>query len=325
MSSLAISLFGKLRARRDERLVDGLGAYRVQELLCYLLLHRDHSHARETLAGLLWLDSPISQSRKFLRQALWRLQIALDPPLEGPPDLDSADDRLLLVKPDWVHLQSTADLWLDVAVFEEAFALVQGVAGPALETGQAQALKSATQLYQGDLLEGWYQDWCLYERERLQNMYLAMLDKLMGYSEAHREYEEGLAYGAQVLRYDRARERTHRRLMRLHYLAGDRTAALHQYQRCVAALHEELGVRLAKRTVALYEQIRADQLEGLTGVPFGLALGSEELATPLHQALDRLTQFQTVLTQVQRQVQHEIRSLESSLQARASSGDRVGD
>jgi len=26
-------------------------------------------------------------------------------------------------------------------------------------------------LYQGDLLEGWYQDWLLCERERLQNMF----------------------------------------------------------------------------------------------------------------------------------------------------------
>ena len=34
-------------------------------------------------------------------------------------------------------------------------------------------------VYRGDLLEGCYQDWCLFERERLQNAYLAMLDKLM--------------------------------------------------------------------------------------------------------------------------------------------------
>jgi DNA-binding SARP family transcriptional activator len=111
MSGLTISLFGKFRARRDQRSVSGLGAYRVQELLCYLLLHRDHTYPRETLAGLLWFDSPISQSRKFLRQALWRLQTALDPPtgldspLEAPVDPESTDGRILLVKPDWVHLR----------------------------------------------------------------------------------------------------------------------------------------------------------------------------------------------------------------------------
>ena len=37
---------------------------------------------------------------------------------------------------------------------------------------------------------------------------LAMLDKLIGYCEARRQFELGLFYGAQILRYDRARERT---------------------------------------------------------------------------------------------------------------------
>jgi two-component SAPR family response regulator len=91
-------------------------------------------------------------------------------------------------------------------------------------------------LYHGDLLEDWFQDWCLYERERLQNIYLAALDKLMDYCEASRDYDAGLAYGTRILRHDLARERTHRRLMRLYYLAGDRTSALRQYDRCVQIL-----------------------------------------------------------------------------------------
>ncbi|NIN69138.1 MAG: hypothetical protein GTO63_31510, partial [Anaerolineae bacterium] len=82
---------------------------------------------------------------------------------------------------------------------------------------------------------------CLYERERLQNMYLAILDKLVSYSEVQGAYEAGLGYGSRILSYDGARERTHRRLMRLYYLAGDRTAALRQYDSCVEALRRELA------------------------------------------------------------------------------------
>ena len=83
----------------------------------------------------------------------------------------------MLAGPDWIQFSPEADLWLDVAVFEQAFALVRGVPGRELDTREAQTLQSVVQLYQEDLLESWYQDWCLYERERLQNMYLAMLDK----------------------------------------------------------------------------------------------------------------------------------------------------
>jgi two-component SAPR family response regulator len=127
-------------------------------------------------------------------------------------------------------------LWLDVEVFERAFMLVQRQRGADSTRAHVESLQEAVQLYRGDLLEGWYQDWCLYERERLQNMYLVMLDKLMCHCEAMREFELGLFYGSQILRYDRAHERTHRQLMSLQYLSGDRTAALRQFERCVAAL-----------------------------------------------------------------------------------------
>lgn len=74
----------------------------------------------------------------------------------------------------------------------------------------------------------------------------------MAHCQAHGEYEMGLFHGAQILAYDRARERTHRRLMYLHYLAGDRAAALRQYERCVAALEEELCVSPDQGTCNLY-------------------------------------------------------------------------
>jgi len=63
-------------------------------------------------------------------------------------------------------------------------------------------------IYQGNLLEAWYQDWCLYERERLQKLFLAMLDMLMDYCEAPQDYETGRTFGNRILQDDRAREHT---------------------------------------------------------------------------------------------------------------------
>ena len=155
-----------------------------------------------------------------------------------------------------------------MALFEQAFSLVREVAGHQLDAAQAQTLGQAIQLYHGDLLEGWKKDWCLCERERLQTNYLIMLDKMIGYCEAHEKYgQNGLAYGLRVLRYDPMREYTRRRLMHLHYLAGDRTAALRQYEHCVGALNEELGVKPSRLTVALYDQIRLDEFPAVVSRP----------------------------------------------------------
>lgn len=310
MIALHVQLLGRFCLQRGAQPLQSVDAAKAQELFCYLLIHRDRPQAREILADLLWNDSPTAQARKSLRQALWQLQTALEPQDIAP------DNRILLVDPAWVQVNQQAALWVDVAVFETAYNLVQGTPSAELDRNQVEQMQTAVQLYHGDLLEGCYQDWCLYERERLQHIYLALLDKLMDYAETHGEYENGIDYGARILRYDRARERSHRQLMRLHYLAGNRTAALRQYERCATALREELGVQPARRTVALYEEMCADRFPNLDPTqPAGdSALGDS--SAPLPEVLGRLRQIQAVLADFQRQVDQDIQAVELALNSR---------
>lgn len=250
-----IRLFGKFSIQHNDSELESFPSAKAKELFCYLLLHRDRSHSREVLASLLWGDCPTSQSKRYFRQTLWQLQQTLHGHSRGN------STRLLQVDDESLRLDSQPQLWFDVAVFEEAFVPVRGVAGEQVNKEQARALHDAISLYKGDLLEGHYQDWCLFHRERLQNIYISMLDKLMGYSEVHRKFEAGMAYGELLLQQDHARERTYYRLMRLHYLEGDRAGALRQFQRCEATLQKELGVPPSRRTVELRDQVRTDKLE----------------------------------------------------------------
>ncbi|HEY6540672.1 MAG TPA: BTAD domain-containing putative transcriptional regulator [Ktedonobacteraceae bacterium] len=307
MPTLNIYLFGKFCVRRNDQIVEGLDARKVQELFCYLLLHRDHSLPRETLASVLWPDTTTALSKKSLRQTLWQLQSALGTQNEA------TSERILMVESEWIRLNPEADFWLDIAVVEHAFDLAQKVPGRELDTQMARVLQEAVQLYQGPLLEGWYADWCLYERERLQGIYLTLLDKLMGYCEAQRDYETGLLYGMRILCYDRTRERTHRRLMRLHYLHGDRAAALRQYEQCSMALEEELGANPSKGTVVLYEQILADQLDvpEPARVPIEISHEISEFLLPV--ILNRLLQLQAALSDLQNQLGQSIQVVEEAL------------
>jgi DNA-binding SARP family transcriptional activator len=306
MNTLRIRLFGKFQAELEGRALNNLDAFKVQELFCYLLLNRDRPHHRESLSGLLWGDNETPQSKKYLRQALWQLQLALNSGAEKP------HNGPLVVDPDWVSIEPRINFWLDVQVFDETLARVRGIPGRALDLAQVLALKEAIQLYRGDLLEGCYQEWCLYERERLQNAYLDMLDKLMGYAEAHNEYEAGLEYGARILRYDRARERTHWQLMRLYYLAGDRAGALRQYERCAMALDQELGVKPSRRTTALYEQIRADNVADSAFSNF-VQPGQQANSSSLLVMWERLQSMREMLNTLQDQVNLELRALEDIL------------
>ena len=298
VAGLRIQLFGKFTVQVTGRRLGELDSSKVQELLAYLLIYREQSHPRESLAELLWQASSTAQAKKYLRQALWQMQHVLP---------KGQAERLILIEPDWVRISSEAEYWLDVAEFEAAFARAHGIPGQELQPEVAATLQQAVALYRGDLLEGWYSDWCLYERERLQNMWLAMLDKLMSYCEARLAFEDGLSFGVQVLRKDRARERTHRRLMRLAYLAGDRTGALRQYERCVCALEEELNVRPGRRTEDLHRQILNDGLEPTS--PHRLPAAQK----PVENVSYRLDQMRDILNRLRHHVGEDLDALDRAL------------
>lgn len=304
MNTLRFYLFGKLHVETNGRLVQKIEPRKAEELLAFLLLHRDQPQSREHLADILWGELEPEQSKAYLRKALWQLQSILD---------SQGGKGIILVDGEWLQINPHGNFWLDVKNLDDSFRSIQGMRGKDLHAEQVNSLQQAVSLYRGDLLGGWYQDWCLYERERLQHLYLAMLDKLMDHCETHENFENGVILGEKILQYDRARERTHRRLMRLFYRGGDRTAALRQYQKCVAALREELDVGPAERTRLLYENIRADWLGTLEQAEgagkYRSGDGHEE---PLDILFSHLNTFQRSLSQIQSQIAQDIQIIQKT-------------
>lgn len=303
MSPLQIQLLGKLHVQRNDATILGLESRKVQELFCYIVLHRDHTLSREPLASVLWGDCSTAQSKTYLRKALWQLQNALDGAARSP------SSNVLVATADTIALHPDAAISIDVAVLEHIFGATRRLPGKMLNAQQAQAIREAVDLYTGNLLEGWYQDWVMYERERVQQIYLTLLNKLMDYCEAHADYASGLEYGERILRYERAHEPTYRQLMLLHALTGDRTAALRQYERCVITLEEEFNIAPDQQTTELYQQLRMNQLGA------SLALGQPAPVQPesmplLSQVLDRLTTLEQALSSMHQLVRQDIQRIE---------------
>jgi DNA-binding SARP family transcriptional activator len=305
MAALRFSLFRRLRCEADGREIAGLEARKVQELLIHLLLHRAHPFTREALATLLWGERNDTQARKYLRQALWQLQRALDAACHPTTPLLRTDI-------DWIEFDPTFVIWLDVDQLERAYEATRRIDGSELTDAQVQLLCQAVELYQGDLLEGWYQDWCITARERYQQIYLAMLDRLIAWAEHHNDHVFGIHYCELSLRCDPARERTHRRLMRLHCMAGNRTAALRQYESCAEMLHRELGVEPSRSTQLLYAQIRRDRFDAADDTPATPSAPDVEL-NELTNVLAHLGQLQSTLQQTLQQVQQDMDRVEAVL------------
>ena len=76
-----------------------------------------------------------------------------------------------------------------------------------------------------------------------------------------------MTFASRLLAFDPWREEAHRQRMSALARAGQRSAALAQYQTCRRILDKELGVEPSAETTALYEQIRNTENLSLHNLP----------------------------------------------------------
>lgn len=230
---LHIQLLGDFRLTYLDKPLTAIDKARQQSLLAYLILHRDAPQARKHLAFLFWPDTSEEQALTNLRNLLHKLRQALPEP-----------DRFLLSDMHTVQWHPQAACRLDVEVFT---ALAQ--------SDLAVDLEQAANLYHGELLPSCYDDWIIPERERLQQMLMEALEKIIRQKETARAYAEALGYAKRLLGCDPLREETYRLLMRLYALNDDRAAAMHVYHTCATSLQRELGVAPGPATQQAYEKL----------------------------------------------------------------------
>ena len=181
-------------------------------LLAYLAAQGTCS--RSTLATLLWPDAAPEGARNNLRQVLFKLKKAA----QG-----------------------------DVVVGAEALSLAEGVCCLAGEPAAGETLLAGCDY--ADCPE--FLDWLSGERERIASRSAAHLVGEAESRESQGDIEGALGAALDLLRVAPLEESHHRRVMRLHYLRGDRAAALAAFEHCGRVLREALDAEPESATRAL--------------------------------------------------------------------------
>jgi DNA-binding SARP family transcriptional activator len=235
---LNVVLLGGFQARLDTGQVLDMRARKAHALLAYLALPAGRAHSRDALAALLWGEESQTHARHRLRQALMVLRRVLEP-VQGT----------LRIEADSVWLDPSG-VDVDVAVFERL-----------VEEGKPEALKEAGERYQGNLLEGIavqapaFEEWLLGERERLRELAIETLAKLIVHHRSINALEPAIQSAVHLLALDPLQEAVHRVLMRLYAEAGRQGAAMRQYQLCRDIMRRELGAEPERETRELYEAL----------------------------------------------------------------------
>jgi len=236
MARVSLALFGGFKLRTASGDAIHLPTRKTQALLAYLAMRLGDEQPRDALTALLWGDRGDAQARDSLRHALTEIRRTLGA-------------VALLAREGAVGLDPRG-IDVDVCALQRLAA-----------TEDLESLERAAALYRGDLLAGFtvsepaFEAWLLGERERLRELVLDVLARLLAAHARHGRVDRAIQTAVRLLALDPLQEAVHRTLMRLYVRQGRRGAALRQYQLCVAALQRELGSEPEPETTSLYRAI----------------------------------------------------------------------
>ncbi|MGW8227113.1 MAG: AAA family ATPase, partial [Anaerolineales bacterium] len=200
---------------------------------------------RGHLQLLFWPEVPDWVARRNLSHLLTHLRRAIP-----VTDFLKATDNELRLAPEKV--------WCDTLEFRKI------LRDPGLDISQ---LPQLLEIYQGPFLEGFdipscpeFEQWCLVERNSLEQDYLGLLETLVRQNTEHGEISQAIKYARQYLKTDSLSETMHQRLIQLYACAGDRHLAIRQFEHCVKILDSALGVKPLPETLAVYQTVVQDRL-----------------------------------------------------------------
>jgi DNA-binding SARP family transcriptional activator/predicted ATPase len=238
VTSLELFFLGTLEIRSEGNQLPNPPTLKSQSLLAYLVCHRSQPQPRDRLVGLFYGERPERKAHRCLSTALWHIRRCLP------------DESALLSDSQTVQFDPQRKFWLDLEAFES-------YASRSDTTG----LQTAAALYRGDFLDGFYDDWIISERYRLEALFIEVLARLIVLHETGKDYQAALATALRLLSRDSLREDAHRIVMRAYCCLGQRKAALDQYDRCCRTLLDELDTPPMGETTELYKAILEGRFE----------------------------------------------------------------
>ena len=218
---------------------------REQRLLALLALHGRRSRAY--VAGTLWPDSTEKRAQTSLRTAVMRTRHAVEGLLDAG--------------------RTTVSLAPGIGVdVHELRRVAESTDVPSLAPRATLAVIAA-----GDLLPGWYDDWVIFERERLQHLRLRALEAMAEAALLRGRADLALEAALEAIAVEPLRESGHLLVVRAHLLAGNRAAAVREYRIYQARLSRELGIAPSAGLEELLRPVLPPQRDprraGGTGAP----------------------------------------------------------
>lgn len=240
---IELRLLGQYTLRVDDRSLPPLPTEKSRGLLAYLALHPGQQ-SRSHLIALFWPDLPEKSARRRLTQELWRIGNELS---------KAGVDGLFAASGSSVALSEGLHFACDALSLQQALARLAGE-DPARWPG----VEELTDLYRGELLPGFYDDWVLLDRERLFRGLGRGLERILAHHKSRANWADASAAAEALLQLDPLDEGWVAEAMQLTLALNRPDAGLAHFERYVQRLALDLESQPGPELTAL-----ADRLRGL--------------------------------------------------------------
>jgi DNA-binding SARP family transcriptional activator len=263
-AALGVCCFGPFRVYQHDQPVKEWISRKGKSIFKYLIAHRDRPISKEVLMDLIWPDTPPEAARNNLNVAIYGLRQSLRQA--------GLAESTILYQDDCYLINPELTIWVDVEAFSAHVAQAQELEESGQPIAAMQEYRLAEALYTGDYLEeDRYEDWPRARRQSLKETYMTVLERLCQSYYVQGDFTACVAEAHKILAADSCRESAHRWIMQCYAQQGQRYLAIRQYQDCIDALEDELGVEPSPETTQLYRQIlTGDYMR--SGAPFPAAM-----------------------------------------------------
>ncbi len=251
MKSIKTFWLGNPTIERNGNVVN-LETRKAVALLAYLGLSSPTPISREYLATLFWPEFDQQHANANLRRTLYSINRDLE------PDFITGNRENIMIN-------SVCLFWQDVCEFRQLLTSVKSHNHEQIVCAECIGnLEKATTFYRGGFLEGLnlrdspeFDQWQYSHRENLFLEFSFCLEKLTLAYASIGDLEKAIQKARNWVNLDPLNEKAQQTFIKLYVQAGQRSAALHQFEEYSRVLNEELGQPPDDEMLAFYQEIRS--------------------------------------------------------------------
>lgn len=223
-------------------------------LLAYLMSDPERIHTKDEIIDMFFDNMPDEKADVAYHSAVYNIRTALkiydiksgkpkrskDKTYDYNPQYILYEDKTLRLNPDFYYKSANIE-------FEKHFSktILPSITNEEKITHSVKAIE----LYKGDFIPGYYDNWCEELRVKYKNMYITMCEELIKLFENNKRYEDAIKYSELLFSEDKLNDSAHISIINAFSKLGNINMAKSRYQLMLKIYDEELGEKPQSKTL----------------------------------------------------------------------------